>query len=251
VAVAVLHETSQPRPPQEQPFTIIGSGFCIDKRGIIVTCAHVIEAFLEKKIKEILDSIPLEERTKTIQAIPETRSLIPHALFYVTRPELDQVHVFAASVDMSMAKTNMDVGLLRLHPHVAFPQGFPSVDVEEFESIYEGMEAATCGFPLGNLLFKQLGTVTSSFSRGIVSSIIPAPGVKREEVSAFQLDLRATHGNSGGPVFSWGSGRVFAVLQGGVDDQYGAFLFARAEPLHRLLDDDTIERFAVAPRPGK
>jgi S1-C subfamily serine protease len=112
------------------------------------------------------------------------------------------------------------------------------------------MEIATCGFPLGNLLFKQLGTVTSSFSRGIISSIIPAAGADRRDVQSFQLDLRATHGNSGGPVFSWATGRVLGVLQGGVDDPYGAFLFSRAESLYRLLDDGSIDRLLEVQRPN-
>lgn len=34
----------------KEPFTIIGSGFCIDAEGIIITCRHVIEAFMEKTI---------------------------------------------------------------------------------------------------------------------------------------------------------------------------------------------------------
>ena len=51
-------------------------------------------------------------------------------------------------------------------------------------------------------LHDQIGTVTSSFTKGMISSIIPAHGVAREHVRGFQLDLTATNGNSGGPVFS-------------------------------------------------
>ena len=249
VAVAVLHETNRPRPSHEQPFTIVGSGFCIDSRGVVITCAHVIEAFLERKVKEYLDSIPPEEKSKDLQRIPDVRSLIPHALFYLTRPESHQVHIVTARVDLAVGKTDMDLGMLRLHAHAGFPQGYPTVEIEEFENVHEGMEAATCGFPLGNLLFKHLGTVTSSFSRGIVSSVIPAPGVSRRDATAFQLDLRTTHGNSGGPVFSWATGRVFGVLQGSVSDPYGAFLFSRAESVYRLLDGGAVEDLLAAQRP--
>lgn len=249
-ALAVLHEQELPQPSREQPFTILGSGFCVHPRGIIVTCAHVIEAFMEKKIKEYIDSIPEEEKSKSLQTIPDTRALVPHALFYVPRPDLQQVLVVATRVDICMAKTNMDLGLLRLHPHAGYPGGYPTVETENFENIHEGMEIATCGFPLGNLLFKQLGTVTSSFSRGIVSSIIPTPGASRKDVSGFQLDLRATHGNSGGPVFSWDTGRVFAVLQGGVSDQHGGFLFSRAESVYRLLDEGVVDQMLAAQHLG-
>ena len=150
---------------------------------------------------------------------------------------------------MAVTKTDMDLGVLRLKRHVAFGTGYPTVPLEDFDAIHEGMEVGTCGFPLGNKLFDQIGTATSSFSRGIVSSIIPTADATREHVKAFQLDLRATHGNSGGPVFGWETGQVLGVLQGGVDDDYGHHLFSRAESIYRLLDSDVIKRLVVAKNP--
>lgn len=249
VAIAVMHEPLNREPSRKQPFTIIGSGFCVHERGIVITCSHVIEAFLEKKLNDYLDSIPPEEKSKSIQNIPELRSLVPHALFYIPQPDKNEIHVITARVEMSVGKTNMDLGALRLHPHSAFPQGYPTLQAEVFEELHEGMEIATCGFPLGNLLFDQLGTITSSFTRGIISSMIPSQGASRKDVTAFQLDLRATHGNSGGPVFSWSTGRVFGVLQSGVDDQYGHFLFSRAESIYRLIDDGVIDDLLIAKMP--
>lgn len=242
VALAVLHEQDPPRPSREQPFTIVGSGFCVHPKGVVLTCAHVIEAFMEKTIKEQIESIPPEERKNTgPHKIPDVKTLVPHALFYLPRPDRHEVVVVCARVDMGVAKTDKDVAAVRLHHYAAFSSGYPIVDIEDFDSLHEGMEVGTCGFPLGNLLFKQLGTVTSSFSRGIVSSILPAPGVSRKDLEGFQLDLRATHGNSGGPVISWSTGRVLGILQGGINDQYGTFLFSRAESIYRLLDERFIE----------
>ena len=114
------------------------------------------------------------------------------------------------------------------------------------------MEIATCGFPLGTGLFEKFGTIASSFSRGIISSIIPTSGAPRDLVIGFQLDLRTTHGNSGGPVFSWETGHVLGVLQGGIEDPYGNHLFSRAESVYRLLDSGVIDRVLEAkpPEPG-
>lgn len=249
VALAVMHEGNPSRPSSKQPFTIFGSGFCVHPRGVVVTCAHVVEAFMEKSIKEYLDSIPEEEKTKDLQNIPDTHGFIPHALFYVARPDRQQVFVITSRVDTAMTKTDMDLGLLRLHPHTYFQQGYPTVPIEDFDRIYEGMEIGTCGFPLGNMLFEQLGTVASSFSRGIVSSIIPTPGAAREHVKGFQLDVRATHGNSGGPVFSWDTEQVFGVLQGGVNDEYGNHLFSKAESIYRLLDLGSVDEVLQMKRP--
>jgi S1-C subfamily serine protease len=246
VALAVMHEQKRPPSSAEQPFTIVGSGLCVDARGIVLTCAHVIEAFMEKNIAEQIAAIAPEEHAKPIQNMGEVNTRIPHALFYVPRPERHEIVVMAARVEVIIAKTNMDLGGLRLLPHTAFVSGYPTVGFEDFENIHEGLEIATCGFPMGNLLFQQLGTVSSSFTRGILSSIIPAAGTNREYVTAFQLDLRATHGNSGGPVFSWESGRVLGVLQGGVSDRYGQFLFSRAESVYRLLDEGLVDQLARA-----
>lgn len=33
---------------QQKPFTILGTGFCIHPRGIIVSCEHVFSAFMQK-----------------------------------------------------------------------------------------------------------------------------------------------------------------------------------------------------------
>lgn len=45
VAIAIYNENDL-----QNPYTIIGSGFCIHPRGIIVTSRHVIDAFLDKPI---------------------------------------------------------------------------------------------------------------------------------------------------------------------------------------------------------
>jgi len=68
---------------------------------------------------------------------------------------------------------------------------------------------------VGRVRDDQLGTVTSSFTKGMISSIIPAQGVSLQHLRGFQLDLTAANGNSGGPVFSLQTGKVFGVLQGG------------------------------------
>ncbi len=125
---------------------------------------------------------------------------------------------------------------------------FPTMSLENYEEVHEGMEVLTCGFPKGNLLYEELGTVSSSFSRGIVSSIIPNAGVARAHVKGFQLDLRATYGNSGGPVFSSKTGQVFGILQGGVSDIHNHHLFSRAESIYGLIDTGMIDSALNAPK---
>lgn len=114
--------------------------------------------------------------------------------------------------------------------------------------MHEGLEVGTYGFPLGNFLFEQMGTATSSLTRGTLSSVIPTPYVTEPQVKAFQLDLTATHGNSGGPVFCATSGKVFGVLQGGVLAPDGSPInLARAEPIYPIARGSDIQLLREAP----
>lgn len=249
VAFALIPDTP-PTDPRETPFTILGSGFCIDPSGVVVTCEHVISAFSHEDIRQAIASIPSDDRQGAVWPLRNLRVLIPHVLFF-DMEDAENLAVFPISIAQAAAKLKFDLGAAVLRPHPAFATGFPYLQIEPFSSLYEGMDVATCGFPLGNEMQKQLGSMTSSFTRGILSSIAPAPGTKEELVTGFQLDITATHGNSGGPVFDWETGRVFGVLQGGPEQSPGQVLpgIARAEPIYRLLRDGLIERLKAAKSP--
>jgi len=150
-----------------------------------------------------------------------------------------------APVVFVVAKTDFDIAVLKIHLHTACREGYPTIEVEDYGNIREGDEVAICGFPLGNFLYNQLGTVSSSFCKGIISSIIPSAGTSQDTLRGFQLNLTATHGNSGGPVFSLETGKVFGVLSKGViHPKDGTFIqgLVKAEPIYPLFKDDTIEQ---------
>jgi S1-C subfamily serine protease len=248
VAVAAMN-----REGATHPFTIIGSGFCVDPRGLIVTCRHVLEAMMEKTAAQQISEVSEEESRKNIQKLPPVQAITPFAVFYAGQSkDPEQLLFFPCQVDNATAKTDFDLAMLRVLPHKAFASGYPFLEIEESGSLAEGDLIGTCGFPLGNYLYDQLGTVTSSFTTGIISSVIPAAGVTRELLRGFQLDLTATHGNSGGPVFSISSGRVFGVLQLGVADRKGAPLhgLTKAEPVYPIVHSDVIEAMKKPP-PGR
>ena len=75
------------------------------------------------------------------------------------------------------------------------------------------------------------------------------PGCAIEHLSGFQLDITATHGNSGGPVFNLENGKVFGVLQRGVLDQQGNILpgIVKAESVYPLIEGDLLERILNDP----
>lgn len=244
VAVAAIN-----RREAKHPFTIVGSGFCIDPFGLVVTCRHVVEALMEKTAEQQIAEVPPEEKGKPIQKLGPVQAIMPFAVFYDTKASAENLFVFPSQVDNIVATTDFDLAMLRLLPHTAFPSGYPALEIEDYEVVAEGDEVGTCGFPLGNYLHEQLGTVTSSFTTGVLSSIIPSSGVRKELVKGFQLGLTATHGNSGGPVFSLASGKVFGVLQRGVQETSGGLLagITKAEPIYPLTVFDLIDRMKKTP----
>src|SRR6266853_5715251 len=151
----------------------------------------------------------------------------------------------AVSIVCAGMENGFDLAVLKLSTHPAFPEGYPTLPVADYSELHEMMEVATCGFPLGSVLQEQLGTITSSFTKGMISSIIPAQGIAREHLRGFQLDLTATNGNSGGPVFCLATGHVFGTLQGGaLHPQTGHVVqgLAKAEPAYPLFDSGLIDK---------
>jgi S1-C subfamily serine protease len=246
VALAVMDVENSAK-----PFEILGSGFCIDPSGIVVTCAHVVEAFMSKPIRQQIEEMAEEEhnRGKPVHTTgPKSQfdAVRVYAVFYDTESSKEQMIAIPSTVDFMVAKTDFDLAMVRLMPHPYFSFGYPTLEViENYSDVDEGDEIALCGFPLGTVLQRELGTVTSSFTRGIVSSIIPVPGVDQPYLKGFQLNIAATYGNSGGPVFSLDSGKAFGVLARGVPQPGTSNLLpgiVKAEPIYPLLADDGLGR---------
>lgn len=180
------------------------------------------------------------------ELLPPTALEDMYAVFYQTISDT-KLGVLLGHVTHVICKTDHDIALLKVNPDSpAYPAGYPVVELAEPEEISEGDEIGTCGFPLGERLHDALGTATSSFTRGIVSSIIPSSGVVRHLIRGFQLDLGAAGGNSGGPVFLWDSGRVFGALECGIQN----FHLVRTVALHHLVDADTLQSLRDA-KPGE
>jgi S1-C subfamily serine protease len=232
---------SLPGNGSHRPFTIIGSGFCIRSEGVVITCEHVLKAFVDpESYQRLMRSIGRNDRQ------PVTlRSIVPYAMFY-SGVRGTEIRMDAVSIATATAMKDLDLAALKLHEHPAFPQGYPTLAIADYSELHEMMEIATCGYPLGESLHDQIGTVTSSFTKGVISSIIPAPGIAREHLRGFQLDLTATNGNSGGPVFSLATGRAFGILQGGVVHADGRVVqgLAKAEPIYPVFDTDLVDRLA-------
>jgi hypothetical protein len=135
VSLAILHKDKPNR-----PFTIIGSGFCIHKEGIIVTCEHVVSAFFDKSLAEQIAELGKIDTNKEFIPIKNLKAVTPFVLFYISDLSNDKLFVIPIQVEIAVAKTNYDLGLVRIVKHISFNDGYPTLDVENFDSIYEGME---------------------------------------------------------------------------------------------------------------
>ena len=242
VAVARVHEI------EKQIFEIVGSGVCIDPAGIVLTCEHVISAFMAVPVKEQLKGI---EKSSEPTKLESPALIVPHAIFYKV-DERGRLLGFPCRVDQIVVSRKQDIGAIRVLPHTAMPEGYPAAQVEDYAEIHEGLEVGTCGFPLGNFLKQQIGAVTSSFTFGRISTISPYEGVEEARVQMFQLDITATHGNSGGPVFNQSSQKVIGVLQGGILHSSGNLQpgLVRCEPVYEFLADNVVE-FVKSRPPGE
>jgi hypothetical protein len=224
-----------------RPFEIIGSGFCVHRSGVIVTCEHVWRAFIDSN-----DQHKVMERIKNNSdgSYNDIKAEKAYVLFYggIKGPEIIMIQVPVVS---AVIKTDYDLAILKISSHQAFSSGYPTVKIADYERIHEMMDVATCGYPLGEIMHDQMGTVTSTCTKGMISSIAPAAGVPKEHCRGFLLDITATNGNSGGPVFSVTSGRVFGVLQGGPTHpgtRQALPGIARAEPVYPLFEGDLMEK---------
>lgn len=242
VAIARVHNIDR------QIFEIVGSGVCIDSAGIVLTCEHVISAFMTVSIPEQIKGIAKSSEPKMFETGP---LVVPHAIFYKVDAR-GRLIAFPCRVDQILSSTDQDIGLIRVLPHTALREGYPALEVDDYAEIHEGLEVGTCGFPLGNFLQRQIGAVTSSFTFGRISTISPFEGVEKARVQAFQLDITATHGNSGGPVFNQSSQKIIGVLQGGILHSSGGLQpgLVRCEPVYRFLADKVVE-FVKSRPPGE
>lgn len=151
----------------QHPYTILGSGFCVNPAGRIVTCRHVAEALMEKTLKEQLAEVSPQKDETGIQKLPPIWAIIPFAVFYVTNMSKENLYIIPCQVLSGAAKTDYDLAIMQIKSHKAFSGGYPFLEIEDYEELAEGDEIGTCGFPLGNYLYDQLGTVASSFTTGV------------------------------------------------------------------------------------
>lgn len=183
VAVGVYNATSAPR------FTFRGTGFVVADGNLVATNAHVLP----------------DPEDKTFG-----NQLHVRVVAGPTAPD----HRVASVYKLDRAR---DVAVLRIEG-----PPLPVLDLAGEALADEGTPIALMGFPIGG----QLGMIPVTH-RGLLSSVanvvMPTPSARqlneravmqlREGAfSIYQLDATAYPGNSGGPVFNAGNGKVIGIM---------------------------------------
>jgi S1-C subfamily serine protease len=243
--VAITAATSNPK-PHEPPFRIVGSGFCVHPNGIILTCDHVFESFLPRRSNPYEEHYHRNLARRLGDGVHVPVDMKPFGILVRGKIEGSQILMHQLGVSGAVEVKETDLALIKIKMDLSlFPDGFPTVAIADYSDLHEMMDVATCGYPFGDYLWRQTGSISSSFTKGALSTICPVTGIALEHLDSFQLDLTSFEGNSGGPVFCANTGKVFGVLRGGIrepkkdQDIVGLSI---AEPVYPAFRDQLIEK---------
>ncbi|MBV8520461.1 MAG: trypsin-like peptidase domain-containing protein [Acidobacteria bacterium] len=197
---------------QAPPFPeIIGTGFVIDERGIVVTNRHVAEALL------------------ALPSAPNTSEPAAFALVYGGVYEENGGHALnAAPVDIIHYQM---IGAFKAEkewygdplPDAAFLQlkvrGLKPVTLATDHWSWEvGTPVATAGFAIGAqamVIYGNINQMTPILRQGVIASVFPFPCPTPH---GFTIDIMTLGGESGSPIFRQDRPEVVGLLHAGFDN---------------------------------
>jgi serine protease Do len=186
-----------------------GSGFLVSSGGLIVTNRHLVRDWEYNSASQNLTG-----RTTKVEVIlpGQTREQAVLADIHRVNPDKD-------GPDVAILKINLS--------RLRFVRGIES----DLNNIEQGEDVAVIGYPLGLDLLKQTHDeqIAPSLSTGIVS---------RVGQDYIQLNLRAYHGNSGGPALNR-KGEVIGILTANVSSAQDIALCTPISAALELINQPT------------
>ena len=205
VALGRKSEVPKSNAPPSAPI-IVGTGFVVDREGLIATNRHVLEELErwpgEHNFVALLHHAESEAGDKLVSVV--FRKLI--GTFWLGS---------FTQFGRSSPDSNPDLALA-----VIDVRGLPALSVRpDSHSLHPGVEVISVGFPKGKVsLSTHRREIPSPFHpfarRGIVSSVLPYPC---EGPEAFTVDISPEGAASGSPICSADDGAVLGVLYGGYE----------------------------------
>lgn len=204
VAFTPSYHPKNNKPPPFPP--IFGTGVIV-RDGIVMTNQHVVDAFYQVFRPE---------------GVAENDYCVTALYFYLREGEQLEVPLGitgTASIDSFdggepyYGPEKPDLAAVRVKM-----RGLPVVDIDSSTDIVEGLEVGVAGFPMGTSMLTAPGwlhQIGPTFQRGIVSAVLPCPGITPH---AFIIDVMGHGGASGSPVFRLDTGKVIGLLYGGLNE---------------------------------
>ena len=189
-------------PPAFPP--LVGTGFVVDSRGLVLTNQHVVEA---------LAKIPGHARF--VMVFPDPIAQEGQVQFGVVVRSILKVNSISSfeSAGPFFGEEKPNFALVQIDV-----QGVPALTIcAESHTIQSGTEVATLGFPMGERPLTPYGKVSqiAPFARrGIVSSVLPC---ECADPHGFSIDVLSEGGASGSPIFRSHDPSVIGVLHAGFD----------------------------------
>ena len=252
-AMAPLFPEGQPRRPTVRAS---GSGFLITPDGYLITNAHVVDDVVYE-VDFVAGGLrqrrQLPSDTRPTRFDPENPTL-PFTLRYsvgsikvVVRSGEDDERVYQPI--LLNVDRRVDLALLKLRGR----ERFDYLELNSADDVLAGKPVLMVGFPGGNLpdvaLFADelnLDELNNrhprvSINAGSVTSVREYRGTRR-----YQLDIRANHGNSGGPITD-PRGGVVAVLYAGIDSMQSINYAIPVSELAAVLSESLRSSVALSP----
>jgi S1-C subfamily serine protease len=183
---------------------ILGTGFVVDSRGIVVTNEHVARA---------LERLPRDSRLaiffppiqivdgKRMQGVI-LRDILAFSFLGSFLPQ--QPYYGPAQPDFAFLQVDV--------------KGLTSLELNRAPGVIRtGADVAVAGFPLGDsalTVFGGLNQLSATVRKGIISSVHPSPAPYPD---GFTVDVTIQGGNSGSPVFLTESGLVVGILHAHIE----------------------------------
>lgn len=156
-----------------------GTGFIVDKKGIIFTCAHNL---INQQTNALAENIRIIYENTTHNLLPK---------------------------DILAIDQNYDFAILKIESGI---EGFDFLKIKnEFGKIEDGEKILFFGYPL-NIDY----AITH---QGIISSKQTTDINRTRELNAYQIDRQVINGFSGGPLCLEESGEVIGILAAEVPNQ--------------------------------